>query len=93
MKSRAAGCDLILSEFSCIVLLCVDSKLITTNNIINFVVTEKLNGKPKKFTNKRVNKKPRWKERIEKKIRELRGEDDELIRGVKVKSKIERRIE
>ena len=56
-------------------------------------MTEKLNGKPKKFTNKRVNKKPRWKERIEKKIRELRGEDDELIRGVKVKSKIELRIE
>ena len=25
-----------------------------------FVVTEKLNGKPKKFTNRRVNAKPRW---------------------------------
>ena len=56
-----------------------------------FVVTEKLNGKPKKFTNRRVNTKPRWKERTEKEISELRGEVsilDELMRGVKVKSRI-----
>ena len=39
-----------------------------------YVVTEKLNGKPKKFTNRRVNKNPRRKERIEKETNELRGE-------------------
>ena len=55
---------------------------------INEVVTEKLNGKPKKYTNRKTNKKPRWKEKIEKEINELRGEVsilDELIRRVKVK--------
>ena len=52
---------------------------------------KKLNGKPKKYTNRRTNKKPRWKEKIEKEINELRGEVsilNELIRVVKVKSKI-----
>ena len=56
-----------------------------------FVVTKKLNGKPKKFTSRRVNTKPRWKEGREKEINELRGEVsilDELMRGVKVKSRI-----
>ena len=51
-------------------------------------MTEKLNGKPKKCTKRRTNKKPRWKEKIEKEINELRGEVsilDELIRSVKVK--------
>ena len=55
------------------------------------LVTEKLNGNPKKFTNRRVNAKPRSKERTEKEINELRGELsilDELMRGVKVKSRI-----
>ena len=31
-----------------------------------YVVTEKLNGKPKKYTNRRTNKNPHWKEKIEK---------------------------
>ena len=60
-----------------------------------YVVTEKLNGKPKKFTSRRVNTKPRWKERVEKEINELRGEVSilhELIRGVKVKSRILNRM-
>ena len=46
-------------------------------------MTEKLNGKPKKYTNRTINKKPRWKEKIEKDINELQGEVsilDELIR-------------
>ena len=56
-----------------------------------YVVTEKLNGKPKKYTKRRANKKPRCKEKIEKEINELRGKVsilDELITGVKVKSRI-----
>ena len=56
-----------------------------------FVVTKKLNGKPKRFTSRRVNTKPRWKKGTEKEINELRGEVsilDELMRGVKVKSRI-----
>ena len=60
-----------------------------------YVVTEKLNGKPKKFTSRRVNTKPRWKERVEKEINELGGEVSilhELIRGVKVKSRILNRM-
>ena len=50
---------------------------------------KKLNGKPKKFTSRKVNKKSRWKERIEKEINELRGDVsilDELIRGVNLRS-------
>ena len=39
-----------------------------------YVVTEKLNGKPKKYTNRRTNKKTCCKEKIEKEINELRGE-------------------
>ena len=60
-----------------------------------YVVIQILNGKPKKFTNWRVNKKPRWKERTEKKINELRGKvpiPNELITRVKVKSGILNRI-
>ena len=56
-----------------------------------YVVAEKLNGKPNKFTNRRVNKNLCWKERIEKEINELRGEVSilhESIKGVKVKSRI-----
>ena len=55
-----------------------------------YVVTEKLNGKPKKYTNRRTNK-----EKTEKEINELRGEVsilDELIRGEKVKSRMLKRI-
>ena len=46
-----------------------EETLETMNEVIYvgaYVVTEKLNGKPKKFTSRRVNTKPRWKERIEK---------------------------
>ena len=60
-----------------------------------YVVTETLNGKPKKFTNSRVNKNPRWKGRIEKETNKLRREVsilDELIREVKVKSTILNRM-
>ena len=60
-----------------------------------FVVTEKLNGKLKKFKNRRVNTKPHWKERIEKEINELREELsilDKLTIGVKVKSIILNRM-
>ena len=56
-----------------------------------YVVAEKLNGKPNKFTNRRVNKNLCWKEIIEKEINELRGEVSilhESIKGVKVKSRI-----
>ena len=58
-------------------------------------MTEKLNEKPKKYTNRRTNKKPRWKEKKEKEINKLRGEMsilDELIRTVKVKSRILNRM-
>ena len=58
-------------------------------------MTEKLNGKPKKFSNRRVNKKHRWKERLEKEINGPRGEVsalDVLIRGVKVKLRILNRV-
>ena len=60
-----------------------------------YVVTEKLNGEPKKYTNRRTNKKPRWKEKTEKEMNELRGKVsilDELLRGVKVKSRILNRM-
>ena len=66
----------------------------TMNEVIYvgaYDVTEKLNRKSKKLTNGRVNKKPRWKEKIEKEINEMREEVlilDELIRRVKVKSRI-----
>ena len=52
----------------------------------SYVVKEKPNGKSKKFTNRRVNKKPRWKEKLDKEINELTGEVsilDELIRTKK----------
>ena len=54
-----------------------------------------MNGKSKKYANRRTNKKPRWKEKIEKEINELRGEVlilDEFIRGVKVKARILNRM-
>ena len=52
----------------------------------SYVVKENPNGKSKKFTNRRVNKKPRWKEKLDKEINELTGEVsilDELIRTKK----------
>ena len=52
----------------------------------SYVVKEKPNGKSKKFTNRRVNKKARWKEKLDKEINELTGEVsilDELIRTKK----------
>ena len=52
----------------------------------SYVVKEKPNRKSKKFTNRRVNKKPRWKEKLDKEINELTGEVsilDELIRTKK----------
>ena len=75
-----------------------EEKLETLNEVIYagvYVVTEKLNGKPKKITIKRVNTKPRWKERTEKEINELRGEVsilDESLSGVKAKSRILNRM-
>ena len=48
-----------------------EETLETMNEVIYtgaYVLTEKLNGKPKKFKSRRVNTKPRWKERIEKAI-------------------------
>ena len=50
-----------------------------------WVVTVKLNGKPKKFANGRGNKRSHSKEKLEKEINELRGKVsilDELIRAV-----------
>ena len=57
-------------------------------------MTEKLNGKRKKFSNRRVNKKHRWKERLEKEINGPREVSvlDVLIRGVKVKLRILNRM-
>ena len=52
----------------------------------SYVVKEKPNGKSKKCTNRRVNKKPRWKEKLDKEINERTGEVsilDELIRTKK----------
>ena len=59
------------------ILLEFEETLENINEVIDagaYLVTEKLNGKPKKYTNRRTNKKPRWKEKIEKEINELRGE-------------------
>ena len=75
-----------------------EETLETMNEVIYagaYVVTEKLNRKPQKFTNRIVNKKPCWKERIEKEINELREEVSilgELIRRVKLKSRILNRM-
>ena len=60
-----------------------------------YVVTEKLNRKPKKYRNRRTNKKSRWKEKIEKEINELRGEVsilDELISKIKNTEQNEEKI-
>ena len=69
-----------------------EETLVTTNEVIYaeaYVITEKLNGKPKNYNNKRKNKQPLWKMKVEKDINEIRGEVailDELLRRVKLKS-------
>ena len=71
-----------------------DKTLQTMNEVIYagaYVMAEKLNEKPKKLTNRRVNKNSGWKEIIEKETNKLTGEVsilDKLIIGVKVKSRI-----
>ena len=45
--------------------------LVTTNEVIYagaYVITEKLNGKPKNYNNRRKDKQPVWKTKIGKKI-------------------------
>ena len=70
-----------------------EETLVTTNEVIYagaYVITEKLNGKPKNYNNRRKHKQPLWKTKIEKEINEIRREVailDGLLRGVKVKSK------
>ena len=67
--------------------------LVTTNEVIYggaYVITEKLNGKPKNYNNRRKDKQPVWKTKIETKFNEIRKEVtilDELLRCVKVKSR------
>ena len=70
-----------------------EEKLVTTNEVIYvgaYVITEKLNGKPKNYSNRRKHKQPVWKTKIEKEINEITGEVailDELLRRIKVKSR------
>ena len=50
--------------------------LVTTNEVIQvgaYVITEKLNGKPKNYNNRRKHKQSVWKNKIEKEINEIRG--------------------
>ena len=50
--------------------------LVTTNEVIHagaYVITEKLNGKPKNYNNRRKYKQSVWKNKIEKEINEIRG--------------------
>ena len=70
-----------------------EETLVTTNEVIYagaYVITEKLNGKPKNYNNRRKHKKTVWKTKIVKEINEIRREVatlDELLRCVKVKSR------
>ena len=70
-----------------------EETLVTTNEVIYagaYVITERLNGKPRNYNNRRNHKQPLWKTKIEKEINEIRGEVailDELLRGVKLKSR------
>ena len=70
-----------------------EETLATTNGIIYagaYVITGKLNGKPKNYNNRRKRKQPLWKTKIEKEINKIRGEIailDQLLRPVKVKLK------
>ena len=66
VKILINGAKIVTKEILCE----CEETLETMNEVIYagaYVVTEKLNGKPKKFTNRRVRTKPCWKERIEKK--------------------------
>ena len=76
-------------------ILCECEEALETINKVTYagayVVTEKINQNPKKFTNRRVKTKSCLKEKTEKEINRLRGEVsilDELIRRVKLKSQI-----
>ena len=70
-----------------------EETLVIINEVIYagaYVIAEKLNGRPKNFNNRRKHKQPLWKNKIEKEINEIRGEIsilDELLRGIKVKSR------
>ena len=70
-----------------------EETLVTTKEVIYagaYVITEKINGKPKNYNNRRKHKQPLWKTKIVKEINEIRGEVailDELLRCVKVKSR------
>ena len=70
-----------------------EETLVTTKEVIYagaYVITEKINGKPKNYNNRRKYKQPLWKTKIVKEINEIRGEVailDELLRCVKVKSR------
>ena len=48
-------------------ILCEYEEVLMNEDIYerNYVVQEKPNGKSKKFTNRRVKKKPRWKEKLD----------------------------
>ena len=69
-----------------------EETLVTTNEVIYaeaYVITEKLNGKSENYNNRRKNKQPLWKMKVERDISEIRGEVailDELLRRVKLKS-------
>ena len=70
-----------------------EETLVTTKEVIYagaYVITEKINGKPKNYNNRRKHKQPLWKTKTVKEINEIRGEVailDELLRCVKVKSR------
>ena len=67
-----------------------EETLVPTNEVIYagvYVITGKLNGKPKNYNNRRKYKQPLWKTKIEKEINEISGEVTILDgRDVKVKS-------
>ena len=70
-----------------------EETLVITNKVIYagaYVITEKLNGKPKNYNNRRKHKQPLGKSKIEEEINGIRGEVailDELLRPVKAKSR------
>ena len=66
---------------------------LTTNEAIYagvYLISEKLNGKPKNHNNRRKHRQPFWKTKAQKEINEIRWEVtilDELLRRVKVKAR------
>ena len=70
-----------------------EETVFTSNEVIYagaYVITEKLNGKPKNYKSSRKHKQPMWKTKTEKEINEIRGEVailDKLLHCVKVKSR------